>query len=102
VCSLRDAATDFAKLGVKVYGLSLDDVAALAAFHRDQQLGFPLLSDPDGSVARKYGVLMAARPMASRVTFVLDEKGVLRHVTDKVDVSKHGSDLATLIGKLRG
>ena len=98
MCSLLD----FGRLGVLVYGISLDDVAALAAFAKAQRLDYPLLSDPDGSVAQKYGVLMANRPFAKRVTFVFDEKGVLRHVADKVSVNSHGADLAALIEKLRG
>jgi peroxiredoxin Q/BCP len=102
VCSLRDAATDFGRLGVQVYGVSLDDVAALADFVKAQRLSFPLLSDPDGSAAGKYGVLMENRPMSKRVTFVLDEHGALRHVDEKVDVSTHGADVVKLIEKLRG
>ena len=102
MCSLRDAATDLDQLGVRVYGVSLDDVAALAAFAEAQELTFPLLSDPDGSVARKYGALMAGRPFARRVTFVIDGAGVLRHVDEEVDVTKHGADLAALIEKLKG
>jgi len=102
VCSLRDAATDFSKLDVQVYGISMDDVAAVAAFAKAQKLDFPLLSDPDGSVAAKYGVAMAGRPFANRVTFVIDDKGVLRAIDDKVDVTKHGAALAAMIEKLRG
>jgi peroxiredoxin Q/BCP len=87
---------------VQVYGISLDDVAAIAEFAKAQHLAFPLLSDPDGSVARKYGVLMEGRPMSKRVTFVIDDQGVLRHVDEKVDVNAHGKDLVALIGRLRG
>jgi peroxiredoxin Q/BCP len=84
-----------------VYALSLDDVSALAAFAEAQELNFQLLSDPDGSAASKLGVRMPDRPMAKRVTFVLDEKGVVRHVDTQVDVSKHGADLVGVIRKLR-
>ena len=101
MCSLRDAATGFQDLDVRVFALSLDDVASLKAFHEAQELNFQLLSDPDGSVARKYGVL-SERGYANRVTFVLDEKGVLRAVEDSVDVSKHGADLVAKIAEMRG
>lgn len=87
---------------MKVYGISFDDVASQAAFRKAQKLQYQLLSDPDGSVAQKYGVAMRGRPYARRVTFVIDEKGVLRHVTKKVDVQNHGDDLVQLIEKLRG
>ncbi len=102
MCSLRDAATDFANHNVLAFGISLDDVAAIAAFAKDQHLTVPLLSDPDGSVAGKFDALMAGKPYARRVTFVLDDKGILRLIDDKVDVGKHGPDLLAAIQKLRG
>jgi len=101
VCSLRDAATDFAALDVDVYGISTDDVRAQAAFAEKQKLEFKLLSDPDASAARKYDVLMMGRPFAQRRTFVIDDKGILRHIDAKVDVRNHGGDLARLIRELR-
>ena len=72
-----------------------------ADFARKNNLKFPLLSDPDGSVAVKFGVLNARRPMAQRVTFIWDEKGILRHIDRQVNVREHGDDLAALINRLR-
>lgn len=80
-----------------VYGISTDDVASQRAFVEAQKLQYKLLSDPDGSVATKYGVLMDGRPFAKRVTFVLDDQGILRHIVDKVDVASHGEDLLAWI-----
>ena len=84
------------------YGISLDDVASQAAFVKAQSLDFALLSDPDGSVAAKYGVLMKGRPFARRVTFIIDERGVLRDVIERVDVASHGDQIAERIRELRG
>jgi len=86
---------------VNVYGLSLDDVAAMKKFHTDQELNFSLLSDADASAAAKYGVL-SQRGFANRVTFVVDEYGVVIYVDESVDVSAHGSDLAGKIAELKG
>lgn len=77
----------------------MDDVASQAKFAKAQKLNFKLLSDPDGSVATKYGV--GGRRFPRRHTFVIDDTGVLRHVTKKVNVMAHGQDLVDLIGKLR-
>jgi peroxiredoxin len=44
---------------------------------------------------------MPKRPFARRVTFVLDEKGVVRHVDENVQVDSHGADLVRVIGELR-
>ena len=63
--------------------------------------GIPTVRDPDGSVAAKYGVMMGTRPMARRVTIVIDDKGLLRRIDEKVDVTNHGADLVALIKRLR-
>jgi len=102
VCSLRDSLKDLEGLGVAVAGISLDDVASQKQFHEQQKLNFPLLSDPDGSVAAKYGVLMADKGYTARVTFLIDDKGVLRAIDDKVSVASHGKDLAGVVRGLRG
>jgi peroxiredoxin Q/BCP len=83
-----------------VYGVSLDSVADQARFHEEQELNFPLLSDPDGSAATKYGVLPGDARWASRVTFVIDGKGILRAVVDDVKVNTHGEDLVLLVEEL--
>ena len=102
MCALRDAAPNFEKHQVTVYGISLDDVKAQAKFKQEQKLNFHLLSDPDGSTAAKYGVLMEGRPYARRVTFIVDDKGIIRHITKKVNLAQHGDQVLEVIAKLRG
>ena len=101
MCSLRDAATDLATLDAAVFAASLDDVAAQKAFAEEQGLSYPVWSDPDGSVAAKYGVLAPGGKYALRVTFVVDPEGVLRHVDANVQVATHGADLARVLRGLR-
>jgi len=101
VCSMRDALADLNTIGVDVFGISLDSVEDQAQFVEKQHLTFPLLSDPDASAATKYGVLDPSGQYTKRVTFVIDDQGVLRKVVDKVNVQTHGADLATLIDELR-
>lgn len=80
---------------------SLDSVKELADFAEKQELPFGLLSDPDGSVATKYGVLDPSGRFAQRVTFLLDETGKLRGIEDQVDVKNHGMDLAERVVVLK-
>ena len=101
VCSLRDALADLEGLDARVYGISLDDVVAQRAFREGQGLTFPLLSDPDGSVARKYGVLPEGARFAQRVTFVVDPDGILRWIDRGVAVATHGQDLADRLRALQ-
>ncbi len=79
----------------------MDGVSALAEFHKAQKLNFPLLSDPDGSAAAKFGSLMKGRPMSDRKTYVIDPKGVLRHIDEGVKVDSHGDDLAAILKRLQ-
>ena len=74
-------------------------MADLSLFVEEQELDFELLSDPDGSAAAKYGVLRGT--FANRITFVLDEKGILRHIEKKVRVKSHGDDLLSVIERLK-
>jgi peroxiredoxin len=79
-------------------------VAAQAAFAKAQKIEFELLSDPDASVGAKYGALRPRprRPaFARRVTFIIDDQGVLRHIDEKVDVRGHGAALVRIIEKLK-
>ena len=89
-------------LNTIVYGISLDTVGAQAAFVEQQELNFQLLSDPDGSAVAKYDVLHESKRYSSRVTFVIDKKGVLRHIDDEVSVKTHGSDVVKLVRDLQG
>jgi thioredoxin-dependent peroxiredoxin len=54
-CDLRDHRQDLAGIGAEVVGISPDMPDAQLAFDRRYDLGFPLLSDPDHSVAEAWG-----------------------------------------------
>lgn len=75
-------------------------MAAQKAFHQAQKLDFPLLSDPDGSVARRYRVLPEGAGWTQRVTFIVDPQGVVRHVDRSVAVGTHGGDLLPVLDRL--
>ncbi|MFT7679618.1 MAG: peroxiredoxin Q/BCP [Planctomycetota bacterium] len=84
-----------------VYGISLDGVADLAKFHKAQKLTYPLLSDPDGSVAGRFDAVMKGRPFAKRMTFIIDGEGILRHIDEGVNVRTHGEDLLAIVERLQ-
>lgn len=101
MCSLRDAAKDLADLGVSVVGVSADAVAAVKAFHLAQGLTFPLLSDPEGTAIRTWGVQRDGSPLARRVTFVVDLEGRVRHVEPDVKPQGHGASLVETVRRLQ-
>ena len=61
-----------------------------------------MLSDPDGSAAAKYGVLVEGKGYAARVTLFIDPDGVLRHVDRSVRPEAHGRDVVETLRRLRG
>lgn len=81
-----------------VFGISGDSPAANAAFAKQLDVHFPLLSDPNLKVLRQYGVPVRTKQvgstsfeLAQRATFVVDKQGVIQHVDvgqDAVDPSK--------------
>lgn len=55
-CDFRDNLNSFASAGVRVLGISKDDVAKLKRFAERDRLNFTLLSDEDLAVQQAYGV----------------------------------------------
>ncbi|MET4062108.1 peroxiredoxin Q/BCP [Arthrobacter sp. UYP6] len=54
-CDFRDNLSALQRDGYDVVGISPDQPEALEEFAKDEQLTFPLLSDPDSTVAKAYG-----------------------------------------------
>ena len=65
-------------LDVIVLGISVDNHYANDRFARENQLGFPLLSDFDRATCRAYGVLDAERGYSRRALFLVDKQGAVR------------------------
>ena len=57
---------------------STDPVEKNAAFAEETEADFPLLSDPEGEVARAYGVYTMG--FAKRHTFYIDKSGAIAHI----------------------
>jgi peroxiredoxin Q/BCP len=71
-CYFRDLAGEFAAVGAQRIGISMDDVEKQALFDSTNQLGYPLLADLGGHVARTYGVKRALGLLkVRRTTFVI-------------------------------
>ena len=77
-CTFRDRHADFRTLGAEVLGISSDDEASHRRFSVDYKLTFPLLSDPGGTVRKRYGVPKVLGLLPGRATFVIDREGIVR------------------------
>jgi len=83
LCTFRDAMAKLNNAKAQVYGISVDTFFTLAAFKKDQNLNFPLLSDFNKDVIQAYGAfnpdMIGLKGIAKRATFVIDKDGVVRH-----------------------
>jgi thioredoxin-dependent peroxiredoxin len=90
--------------GVGLVGVSVDSTSEHECFAADEGLRFPLVSDPDGRIARLLGVLAdygKYGELAARVTFLVDRDGIVRRVwrLEDADVAGHPDQaLATARG----
>src|SRR5262245_17812310 len=74
-CHFRDLAADFAEVGAQRVGISRDSVDKQRQFAEMHSFDYPLLSDPDGAVADRFGVrrrLPLGALSTKRMTFVID------------------------------
>jgi thioredoxin-dependent peroxiredoxin len=105
-CGIRDHRADYERAGVVVLGVSPDTVAKVRKFADKYDLGFTLLADADHAVAERYGVWVEKSRYGrtywgnSRTTFVIDAKGVVRHVIPKVSPATHDDEVLAAIGDL--
>lgn len=90
-CHFRDLAKEFADVGAQRVGISPDAVEKQARFSAKHSFDFPLLADPDGTVATMFGVRRKFAPLATRrTTFVIDtDRTVLDVIKSEVRMGVH-------------
>jgi peroxiredoxin len=73
----------------QVFGISTDNTPSQKEFATKLGLAFPLLSDfVNRKVAMAYGVLIADKGYANRVSFVIDKEGKITYIeTGKLDIN---------------
>ena len=98
-CAFRDNLPKFSKLDVPVFGLSADDEKKHAKFVQKYALNFPLLSDPDHELLEAYGAWVEKNMYGrkymgiQRSTFVINAKGKIEQVWEKVSPEKHAEEV---------
>lgn len=98
-CNLRDNYDHMLARGFQVLGVSVDDEKAHQKFIKKYNLPFSLLADTDHKVVEDYGVWVEKNMYGrnymgiARTTFVIDEKGVIQEIIQKVDTKEHTSQI---------
>lgn len=101
--SFNSVLKEFEKRNTVVLGVSTDDMDSHERFRNNCGLEFPLIADPDKQISRAYGALggfMGLLGMNQRVTVLMDKKGIVRHVWDKVSPRRHPEEVLEKIDEL--
>lgn len=80
--------------------VSLDSPERNREFAKSVDAELTLLSDPDGKVAKAYGVLAPSGGYARRWSFLIDRAGVIQRIDREVRPGSYGADLLHRLGEL--
>lgn len=98
---------EFAKLKTVVLGVSMDDCLSHGAFRDKHGLSVQLLSDTEGEVCNRYGVLQEKeyegrkKTCIQRSTFIIDRQGNVRHAMYGVTPRGHAAQVLGLVRTLK-
>lgn len=107
MCTLRDDLAKLEKLDAQVVGVSVNDPFTLKAFHEDNALNFPLLSDYSRGTLKLFGVEhpdfagLKGYTAAKRSIFLIDKEGVVKWswVSDDPRVEPNYEEIKRQLGK---
>lgn len=98
-CDFRDSFAHFADKNTIVLGVSKDNVEKHQKFKGKYSLPFTLLADENGDVCEAYGALNKKSLFGKtflgieRMTFLIDEQGIIKNMWRKVKVKNHISEV---------
>lgn len=97
-CMFRDRASEFAEVGARRLGISLDSVEKQHQFSEKHGFDYPLLSDKGGAVAKQFGVKRPGLPLAKRATFVIGtDFRLLSVIQSEFNTDKHGEEALAVL-----
>lgn len=104
-CGFRDIYDELQGRDTEIVGVSIDSGESHDKFKKAHNLGFPLLSDPDKTLAGKYdaasGLLAGLLGRVSRVTYVIDKTGTIAAVLKgELSANKHVDGVKAALAKL--
>lgn len=98
-CSLRDNYRALQKAGYEILGVSTDDERSHQKFIAKEKLPFRLLADTNKSLHASYGTWVKKSMYGreymgtARVTYIINEQGVIEEVIEKVDTKNHAAQI---------
>jgi glutaredoxin-dependent peroxiredoxin len=84
LCMMRDSIAEYGRLDAQILAVSVDSPYTLAKWKEEQGFNFPLLSDFNKTVSKKYDSLykefgLGLRGVSKRSAFVIDREGIVRY-----------------------
>lgn len=98
-CNLRDNYKMLQEKGYEILGVSADTESKQASFKKKYSFPFRLLADVNKEVIHAFGVWGEKKFLGKvydgihRKTFVIDEKGIIERVIDKVKTKDHAAQI---------
>jgi len=100
-CTFRDSYEELTSLGAEVLGVSGQSVASHKSFATHHGLPFILLSDVGNKLRELYGVPSSMGIIPGRVTYIIDKKGVVRHIfSSQTQAERHVEEAKTTLKEL--
>jgi thioredoxin-dependent peroxiredoxin len=103
-CNFRDNYSLLKKKGIEVIGISIDSVKSHGKFVEKYELPFNLVADEEKQIVEAYGVWGEKKFMGktymgtNRVTFIINENGIIEHIITKVDNTNSTEQILELLG----
>lgn len=98
-CDLRDNEMKLKSLGYEIIGISADSVNQQSKFAQKYDLNYPLIADENREIIEAFGVWGPKKFMGRefdgihRTTFLIDEKGIIAEVIEKVKTKEHANQI---------
>lgn len=102
-CSIRDSYSELKAKGYELYGVSVDSAKSHIKFIEKFDLPFPLITDESKDLVNYFGLWIQKKFMGreymgtNRVTYIIDENGIISHMIEKVDTKEAAKQLLEVI-----
>ncbi len=105
-CSFRDSVKELTDKNIAVFGVSKDTIKSHGKFADKYKLPFPLLSDKESSMIKKYGAWGVKKFLGKeyegvkRISYIIDPHGQIAKVYEKVNPLIHAKEILSDIDRM--
>ena len=98
----RDKYELFKFLGAEVWGINNANQKSHLKFAEKNKLPFPLLCDEGNTLRKQFGVPKAFGLLDGRVTYIIDTKGIIRHIfNDLLNAPQHVTEALSVLDEIK-